>query len=163
MIGRVLRVIFGFVLACLAAGLTMVLFVYNPIELVDLQSERLTEVGLMTLFAATHSAVFAAPFALIGAGFGEWQRIGSLLYYVAIAIAIAGIGFVAQLWTEAQGEASIVNNYAVAAFGLTGLVSGLIYWLFAGRFARDRESMEPEIMPPPRAAASNGPPARAAT
>ena len=41
--------LFGFVLACLAAGLTVVLFVYNPLELADLQSERLSEVGLMTL------------------------------------------------------------------------------------------------------------------
>ena len=95
MIGRAIRVLFGFVLACLAAGLTVVLFVYNPLELADLQSERLSEVGLMTLFAATHSAVFAAPFALIGAGFGEWQRIGSWMYYVLVAVAIAAIGFLA--------------------------------------------------------------------
>jgi hypothetical protein len=154
-------VVFGFALACLAAGLTVVLFVYTPLELVDLQSERLSEVGLLSLAAATHSAVFAAPFALIGAGFGEWQRIGSWMYYVLIAIAIAAVGFLAQFWTETQGEASIVNNYAVTAFLLTGFVAGFVYWLFAGRFARDPE---PEIIPPPRPAASpNGPSVRTAT
>lgn len=164
MIGRVIRVIFGFALACLAAGLTVVLFVYSPLELMDLQGERLSEVGLMSLFAATHSAVFAAPFALIGAGFGEWQRLGSWLYYVLIAVAIAAIGFVAQFWTEATGGATIVNTYAVTAFVLTGLISGTVYWLFAGRFAADREPMELEITPPPRPAAKpNGPPARVAT
>lgn len=164
MIGRVIRVVLGFVLACLAAGLTVVLFVYTPLELTDLQSERLSEVGLMSLFAATHSAVFAAPFALIGAGFGEWQRIGSWLYYVLVAIAIAAIGFMAQFWTEATGEASIVNSYAVTAFVLTGLVAGTVYWLFAGRSAADRGTMEPEILPPPRPAAKpNGPPAQVAT
>ena len=84
--------------------------------MVDLKSERLSEVRLLALAAATHGAVFAAPFALIGAGFGEWQRIGSWIYYVLVAIAIAGIGFLAQYWTEAQGQASIVNNYAVTAF-----------------------------------------------
>jgi drug/metabolite transporter (DMT)-like permease len=163
MIGRIIRVIFGFALACLAAGLTVVLFVYTPLELVDLQSERLSEVGLLSLAAATHSAVFAAPFALIGAGFGEWQRIGSWMYYVLVAIAIAAIGFLAQFWTEAQGEASIVNNYAVTAFLLTGFVAGFVYWLFAGRFA-GRRDREPEIIPPPRPAASpNGPSARVAT
>ncbi len=165
MIGRVLRVIFGFALACLAAGLTVVLFVYNPIELADLQSERLSEVVLMTLFAATHSAMFAAPFALIGAGFGEWQRIGSWMYYVLVAIAIAAIGFLAQFWTEAQGEATIVNSYAVTAFVLTGFVSGFVYWLFAGRFAGDRGPVEPEITPPSRPATgpNGGPAARVAT
>ena len=163
MIGRMLRVIFGFVVACLAAGLTVVLFVYIPLELVDLQSERLSEVGMMTLFAATHSAVFAAPFALIGAGFGEWQRIGSWLYYVLVAIAIAAVGFLAQFWTEAQGEASILNTYAVTAFLITGFVAGFVYWLLAGRFAGGRHP-EPEILPPTRSAVSpNGPPVRIAT
>jgi drug/metabolite transporter (DMT)-like permease len=163
MIGRTLRMIFGFVLACLAAGLTLVLFVYTPPELIDLKSERLSEVGLLSLAAATHGAVFAAPFALIGAGFGEWQRIGSWMYYVLVAIAIAGIGFLAQYWTEAQGQASIVNNYAVTAFLLTGFVAGFVYWFLAGRFARG-PARQPEIVPPAKpAAASNGPSAQTAT
>jgi drug/metabolite transporter (DMT)-like permease len=163
MIERILRMIFGIALACLAAGLTLVLFVYTPPELVELKSERLSEAGLLSLAAATHSAVFAAPFALIGAGFGEWRRIGSWMYYVLVAIAIAAIGFLAQYWTEAQGEASIVNNYAVTAFLLSGFVAGLVYWLVAGRFARGRHR-EPEVIPPAKpAAASNGPTAQAAT
>ena len=161
MIGRFIRVIFGFALACLAAGLTVVLFVYTPFEIADLQSERLSEVGLMTLFAATHSAVFAAPFALIGAVFGEWQRIGSWMYYVLVAIAIAAIGFLAQFWTEADGEATIVNSYAVTAFLLTGFVAGFVYWLFSGRFAG--RGAEPDIMTPSRPAPSpNGPSPRIA-
>jgi hypothetical protein len=42
-----LRTIFGFVQACLTAGLTMVLRVYTqPPELVDLKTERLSEMGL---------------------------------------------------------------------------------------------------------------------
>lgn len=163
MIGRIIRVIFAFVLACLAAGLTMVLFVYTPIEVVSLKSERMAEVGLLALAAATHSAVFSAPFALIGAVFGEWQRVGSLLYYLLLAIVIAGIGFAAQFFTESLGEASIVNGYAVAAFLLTGFVSGFVYWLLAGRYAR-RGPLEPDIMSPARPAPSpSGPTARVAT
>jgi len=96
MILSFIRVFFGFVLACLAAGLTMVLFVFTPLEVTGMPSDRLSEVGLLTLAAATHSAVFAAPFALIGAVFGEWQRVGGWLYYVLVAIVIAGIGFTAQ-------------------------------------------------------------------
>ena len=151
-------------IACLAAGLTMVLFVYTPVELAtELPASALREVGLLALAAATHSAVFAAPFALIGAGFGEWQRIGSWLYYVLVGIAIAAIGFLAQFWTEAAGEASIVNSYAVTAFIVTGFVAGIVYWLFSGRFARRRDR-EPEIISPARPAAPpNGPSPRAAT
>jgi hypothetical protein len=163
MIGGIFRVMFGFVLACLAAGLTMVLFVYTPLEVASLEGQSMAEVGLLALAAATHSAVFAAPFALIGAVFAEWQRIGSWLYYVLLAIAIAGIGFAAQFLTESLGEASIANSYAVAAFLLTGFVSGFVYWLFAGRFA-GRGPAEPDIMSPARPAPSpNGPTARIAT
>jgi len=154
MIGRVLRVIFGFALACLAAGLTIVLFVYTPSELAsDLASDRVSEAGVLALAAATHSAVFAAPFALIGAAIGEWQRIGSWAYYVLVGLAIAAIGFLAQYWSEATGEASIVNSYAVSAFLVSGFFAGIVYWLFSGRYAdADLDDDEPqqEILRPLR-------------
>jgi hypothetical protein len=162
MIGSMLRVIIGFVFACLAAGLTMVLFVYTPLELAtELAGERVSEASLLALAAGTHSAVFAAPFALIGAGFGEWQRIGSWLYYVLVGVAIACVGFLAQFWTETADEASIVNNYAVAAFIATGFVAGIVYWLFSGRYAGGRNGQRAsgsEIIPPPPAASSTGKP-----
>ena len=162
MILSFIRVLFGFVLACLAAGLTMVLFVFTPLEVTGMPSDRLSEVGLLTLAAATHSAVFAAPFALIGAVFGEWQRVGGWLYYVLVAIVIAGIGFTAQSWTESIGEASIINSYAVSAFLLTGFVAGMVYWLVAGRYA-SRGPIEPDIISPARPApAPSGPSPRTA-
>ena len=153
MIIGMLRVIIGFALACVAAGLTMVLFVYTPLELAtEHAGDRALEAGLLALAAATHSAVFAAPFALIGAAFGEWQRIGSWLYYALVGIAIAAIGFLAQFWTEAEGEASIVNSYAVTAFIVTGFVAGVVYWLFAGRSAsrhKGQRAPSQEVMAPP--------------
>jgi hypothetical protein len=88
MIGFILRfprAIVGFVIACLAAGLTMALFVYSPLELVDLQSERLREVGLLSL-AAARTARSSLRICPDRAGFGEWQRIGSWLYYVLVGI-----------------------------------------------------------------------------
>ena len=158
MISGMLRVIIGFVFACLAAGFSMVLFVYTPLELAtELASERMSEAALLAVAAGTHSAVFAAPFALIGAGFGEWQRIGSWFYYVLVGIAIAGVGFLAQFWTEATGEASIVNSYAVTAFIVTGFVAGIVYWLFSGRYAAgsDGQRAAPsEVIAPPKAASS---------
>jgi drug/metabolite transporter (DMT)-like permease len=166
MIGRLLRMIFGFALACLAAGLTLVLFIFTPPELIGPQAERLSEAGLLTLAAATQIAMFAALLALIGAGFGEWQRIGSWMYYVLVAILIAAIGFLAQYWGEAQAGASIINNYAASAFLLTGFVAGLVYWLFAGRFARGGDR-EPEVAPPaapkPAPSPEASPPAQVAT
>jgi drug/metabolite transporter (DMT)-like permease len=154
MVKGMLRVIFGFAVACLAAGLAMVLFVYTPLELAtEHATDRMLEAGLLALAAATHSAVFAAPFALIGAAFGEWQRIGSWLYYALVGVAIACVGFLAQFWTEADGEASIVNSYAMTAFIVTGFVAGIVYWLLAGRHASGHDggrTSAVEIIPPPR-------------
>jgi len=87
MIVSMLRVIVGFVVACLVAGLAIVLFVYTPLELVtEHGGDRASEAGLLALAAATHTAVFAAPFALIAAAFAEWQRIGSWLYYALVGV-----------------------------------------------------------------------------
>ena len=135
--------------------------------MVDLQSERLSEVGLLSLAAATHSAVFAAPFALIGAGFGEWQRIGSWMYYVLVAIAIAAIGFLAQYWGEAQGAGEHrqqLRGDAPSCSPASSPGSSIGCLPGALRAGRDRE---PEIIPLPRRSLRrrpNGPsPAQAAT
>lgn len=152
MVLGMLRVLLGFALACLAAGLTLVLFVYTPLELArEHAGGRVSEAGLLALAVATHTAMFAAPFALIGAGFAEWRRIGGWLYYVLIGIAIAAVGFAAQSWTESGGEAqgSIRNGYAVAAFLITGGVAGLVYWLCAGRLASARAGRRGPAPNPP--------------
>ena len=160
MITGMLRVLVGFALACLAAGLTMVLFVYTPLELArEATSERMSQAGLLALAAATHTAMFAAPFALIGAGFAEWQRISGWLYYALVGIAIAAVGFAAQSWTESggEGEGSILNGYAVAAFIITGLVGALVYWLCAGRWASvHADGQKPEQKPPAEAELPQG-------
>ena len=57
MIKGMLRVILGFAIACLAAGFTIVLFVYTPLELAtERAGERVSEASLFALAAATHSA-----------------------------------------------------------------------------------------------------------
>jgi|RhiMethySRZTD1v2_1073278.scaffolds.fasta_scaffold05220_7 hypothetical protein len=169
MIGSVLRVFFGFIVACLAAGLTMALFVHTPAEIVaERAGDLVAETLLLSVLAAIQIAIFAASFALIGAAFGEWQRIGSWLYYVTVAFAIACIGFLAQLWSETSAQPTIANRYAATAFAVTGVVSGLVYWLCAGRFAAgDAGVGKQEIIPPPasqlQAEKPESPSARVAT
>jgi dipeptide/tripeptide permease len=153
MLGRMIRVVFGFAVACLAAGLTIVLFVTTPVELASTPSnafsDALSSNGLLALAAATHSAVFAAPFALIGAAIGEWRQLAHWTYYALVGIVIAGLGFLAQYWSEGGAQASIVNNYALVAFLTMGFVGGVIYWLVAGQFARaEAEPRTPDLGKP---------------
>lgn len=130
----ILRVLFGFVVACLAAALTKVAFVTDLATATD---EQLAEAGHLALLVATHHALFGAPFALVAAAIGEWLGIRSLLYYLLAGMAISALGWVALYHGEALGQATIANQYAVAAFVLAGLFAGLVYWLLAGRWAGD--------------------------
>lgn len=134
-----LRVLFGFIVACLVAGVVTVAFVVTPADIAALpaeaQPERLGNAGVLSLRVATHSAIFALPFALIFIGIAELSRVRSWIYYVLIGIAIALGGFAAEYLNEVPGQPSIFNNYALGAFIAVGILSGLAYWLVAGRRA----------------------------
>lgn len=160
MIASVIRVLAGFVVACLAAGLTMVLFVYTPAQIVtELAGDQTPGVLLQWLGFFIRSAMFAAPFASIAVAYGEWRGVGSWLFYAIVAIVIAGIGFLAHVVAETGLRPTIVNGYAATAFAVTGLVAGLVYWLCAGRFAADRgQGGAHEIIPPPASQAQQGTP-----
>lgn len=147
-----LRVLFGFVVACLVAGVATVAFVVTPADVASLpseaQPERLSNAGVLALLAATHSAIFAFPFALIAIGVGELWRVRSWLYYVLVAVAIALGGLAAVYLNEVPGQPSIFNDYALGAFLTVGIAAGLAYWLVAGRCAGGRRA-KAESAPPP--------------
>lgn len=160
MFATLLRVLFGFLIACLVAGLVKVGFVLPPLEVLALPDnvmyDRLGDGGLLTLVAATQSAVFAAPFALVAAAIAEWQSFRSVFFYLLIGLAISVGGFAAIYASELAKEPSIANGYAMTAYGLSGLAAGLVYWLLAGRFAGDAidedEPLPTMAAPPPRPA-----------
>lgn len=160
MLGRIIRVLIGFVLACLAAGATLVFFIYTPAELASLPSDiardRMSEGGVFALAVATHTASFAALPTLIGVVFAEVRKIASWTFYVLVGVAIAVMGFLAQHFSEAPEQASILNNYALTAFLTAGFVGGLVYWLISGRFvAKQKSPLKPDAGRP----ASPAPPA----
>ena len=142
MLGTIFRVLVGFAFACLVAGVATVAFVVTPGDVAalppDVRPERLGNAGLLSLFAATHSAIFAFPFALIAIGVAEWLCVRSWIYYVVVGILIALGGFGAVSYFEVEGQPTIVNDYAMRAFLTVGVFGGLAYWLAAGRRAGGR-------------------------
>lgn len=133
------RVLVGFLLACIVAGLVQVLFVETPKELAatpagELLGKTGSTLGL-TLIAATQFAVFSAAFALIAAGIAEWLSLRSPAYWLAAGTGIALLGFIAQYASEASGQPSIFNNYALQAYLTAGFFGGLVYWLVAGAYS----------------------------
>ncbi len=139
MFGRIINIVISFLLACLAAGLTKVLFATTPSELAglppDVAADKMAKVVDWTLSSGAINAIFAAPFALVAAAIGEWRRLHNWIYYALTGVAISLIGFLSHYSNENPGAPTIVNNYALTAFLTAGFVGGLVYWLFAGRSA----------------------------
>ena len=151
MIMSVLRVLVGFALACVAGALIQLGFA-TPNDVLTDDPDRLSWSVEQVLLAATHSAVFSAPFALVAAAIGEWQTIRSWVYYALAGIAIAVAGFIALYSGETSTTNSIVNQYAIIAYLCSGLVGGWVYWLISGRLAGDAVEAEAD----PRAAGRPG-------
>lgn len=139
MIGSFARVLAGFLLACLSAGVVQVLFVVTPEQLLEGPAnvfvDRAGETGVLALLAATHAAIFSIAFALIVAGIGEWIPIRSPFYYIGAGAGIALLGFAAQFASEVAGQPTVFNPYAITAFLTSGALAGLVYWLIAGNRA----------------------------
>lgn len=142
MIGSLFRVLFAFLVACLAAGLMQVMFVAPPTELANVDRSMLLEKsgGLLwlTLLVATQSAFFAAPFALVAIAIAEWQGVRNWIFYALTGIAIAFAGFLVLHMGEGPGR-TVLHDYALRAFLTTGLAAGFAYWMAGGRSAGGRE------------------------
>lgn len=156
MLAASLRIIFGFVLACLAGAITQVLFVITPADLYALEGgERWEQAGralAVALSAATQFAVFSAPFAGVAILIGSLQRFRGWGYYVFAGLAIALLGFAVLYAAEESSEFTIANGYALAAFAFSGIIAGYVYWLIAGRSAGPRYGLsEPGVRPRPAA------------
>jgi hypothetical protein len=147
---RIVRVLIGFLIACIAAALTTLLFVVTPGELLgwlslDDGGERLQRFGLLWLAASTQSVLFSALFALVAVSLAEWLGKRDWIYYANTGIIIAVLGFLAQWASEPTGQNwSVVNSsYPLVAFLATGFVGGFVYWMWAGRHAGRMAAVEP--------------------
>ena len=161
MLGALARVILGFALAALMAGLVFVLFAMPPTEFASSRSPGLGALADWSLKAATQAAIFAAPFALIAAAIGEWQSLRGPIFYSVAGLLIAAAGFLAQQSSETAGQVTVVNPYAIGAFFASGLAGGLVYWLIAGRVAGEDEAEPVVVRPTTQGPGGGGKPAPA--
>lgn len=143
MIAAMLRTVFGFLLASLAAATTQVLFVITPVDLYQLSADdRLQQMGfaaLIALSAATQSALFAAPFAIVAVLIGRLFDFRGWAFYVFAGLLIALAGFLAIYVGETGQGPTIANSYAIAAFAFSGIIAGYVFWLIA----RPRDAFPP--------------------
>jgi hypothetical protein len=131
------RVLLGFILACLAAALTKVLFAFPPTELANLSQDEVVDKLLLTFPIATHMALFSSVMALVAIAFSELRNIREWLFYALGGVVMSLLGFAAQVSSQTEGQTWSVtaNNYPLLAFVTSGFVGGVVYWLYAGRHA----------------------------
>lgn len=124
----IVRFILGFIAAALTAGIVQVLFVAGLDGVRTGGPVPIEGMGLLVLLAATQSAVFAAPFAVLAAVVAAWLPVRSRFYFLGVGLAIGLGGFFAQHVGE-SGPHTILNRYALTAYAVSGLAAGLVYWL----------------------------------
>jgi hypothetical protein len=138
-LSRILRIAFGFAVACLAAAATLVAFVFAPGNWgalgAELNGARLSEAGFFALLITPHVIVAAALPALVAAIYAETRKVTGWPFYGLAGIGVGLAGFFLQHLTEAPDPESIFQAYALMAFLTAGLVGGLVYWAASGRYA----------------------------
>jgi hypothetical protein len=138
MLLSVVRTLAGFTLASFAAAATLVLFVYAPGDLAGLRADfsgaRLSEAGYFALVITPWVALSAALPALVGVLVAETYRLAGWPFYVLVGLATAFAGFFVQHSSGSRGAPGIFEAYALIAFLTAGLIGGLVYWAFSGRY-----------------------------
>jgi phosphotransferase system glucose/maltose/N-acetylglucosamine-specific IIC component len=162
LIGRLFVILFGFLAACLVAGMIIVIAVLFP-EFSDLGAGPVDQ-GVFQILVA-FGFIFISGFALLPAAIiallTEAFSIRSVLAY-AIGGAVVGAACYLSLVpfdTDSWQFNGIVRRHMEIMTG-AGIVAGLIYWTIAGRTAgawRDPPRRLPPA-PPPLPSQSRPPP-----
>jgi len=151
LIGRLFVILFGFLAACLAAGMIVVGAVLYP-EFSDLATGPIDQsaINIVLGFGFIFLSGFALLPALVVVLITEAFYIRSVLVY-AVGGAIVGaacyLGLV-PFDTETLQFDGIVRRHLEIMTG-AGIVAGLIYWMIAGRTAGAWRDPPPPLRPPP--------------
>jgi len=151
LIGRLFVILFGFLAACLAAGMIVVGAVLYP-EFSDLATGPIDQsaINIVLGFGFIFLSGFALLPALVVVLITEAFYIRSVLVY---AVGGAFVGAACYLGlvpfdTETLQFDGIVRRHLEIMTG-AGIVAGLIYWMIAGRTAGAWRDPPPPLRPPP--------------
>jgi hypothetical protein len=158
LIGRLFVILFGFLAACLVAGMIVVVAVLFP-EFSDLGSGPVDPGALNIVLG--FGFIFISGFALLPAMITEAFYVRGLLTY-AVGGGLVGLACYLGLVpfdTETLRFDGIVRRHLEIMTG-AGIVAGLVYWMIAGRNAGAwREPPRPLPQPPPLPSQTPSPPA----
>ena len=162
LIGRLFVIAFGFLAACLVAGMIIVAAIMFP-EFSDLGSGPVDQgaIDIILGFGFIFVSGFALLPALIIALITEAFYIRSALAY-AVGGGLVGLACYLGLvpfHSETLQFEGIVRRHLEIMTG-AGIVAGVVYWLIAGRNAGAWRNPPPPRMPPPPLPSNSRPDAR---
>jgi hypothetical protein len=138
LIPRLFLIVFAFMVACAAAGLTMAFGVMAP-DFRGLDSDPFERIIFFTVafFATSYAGATALLPAFIGIVLAEAARLRSLLYYGGVGALIGLAAYysadIASMLEETTDIPPVGHSLELAA--AAGIVAGVVYWLIAGRRA----------------------------
>ena len=137
-IGRLIVIFFGLILAIMAAGIALAIGIISP-DWTGVDSDPFERVSffVFAFFATSFVGAAATLPALVLILFAEAARMRNLLYY---GVAGAVVGLAAYFGSDVSSR--LENTTDVTPVGHTlqlaaaaGILGGLVYWLIAGRKA----------------------------
>jgi hypothetical protein len=159
LIGRLFVIFFGFLAACLVAGMIVISAVLFP-ELSDLEAGSLDRdtLNIVLGFGFIFVSGFALLPAMIVAAITEAFSIRGALTY-AIGGGLVGLACYLGLVpfdTETLRFEGIVRRHLEIMTG-AGIVAGVVYWMVAGRNAGAWRAPPRDLAPPPMPSGSRQP------
>lgn len=142
-LGRLVAASFAYIIACLAAGLTISLSIVLQgfiADTIGISYQRLlTETLFVTGLTASFAAVYAFAPAVVAIVIAEVFRLRRKAYYLLAGGLVGALAYVASFevgFTDraaASGAPELGSHFAL--YVAAGLVGGLVYWGFTGRNA----------------------------
>ena len=135
---RFLRMLVGYLLACFGAAMALGLFAFAPTS-IEAFFDQLASVAESAWSVSPYMtgaiALLGAVPAIIAFQYAESNGIRSWVYYEIVGALVAIAAYWLAHGTESVPLRSEGNVYSTIAFGVTGAILGLLYWLFSGRYA----------------------------
>ncbi len=129
-------ILFGYLVACLAAGAFLNLLVLGWLGLTGEEVRRAAGGG--ALFSLPLTALFISHFAfipgMVAIFAAEFLRRRDWLFHAAAGAAVALVALLMRS-ASAESEAVIGGSGPILAALAAGLVAGIAYWAVSGRFA----------------------------
>src|SRR5476651_1090298 len=137
-LGRLIVIFFGLILAIMAAGIALAIGIISP-DWASSDSDPFERVSffIFAFFATSFVGAAATLPALVLIVFAEAARMRSLLYYgVAGAVVRLAAYFGSDVSARLENTTDVVPvGHALQLAAAAGIIGGLVYWLIAGRRA----------------------------